>query len=308
MVNRVGWLLSGLLVAGLAGCASAAKRQAQADEQTRRAFAMNQVMAGEYYALWGNAPAATRAYARALEAAPPPDIAYVALNERAQAWTLLGDYDRALSDYSEAIKLGGALAPRRHEALVARGWLYELRGEPDRAFADLDQAIESDPKDVPAWVNRGVCRWLQERPEEALADFRQALALDPKNYAACLSAAILSGRAEGVEAVKAQVHRCARHAGDRARLPVAMRLLGGQASEGELLQWVNQLPNEGSRARQACELYFWSAEYVLLTGDTTGAETRLRAAIAAGPRDQPERQLAERELARLRPAPSPATP
>jgi tetratricopeptide (TPR) repeat protein len=57
-----------------------------------------------------------------------------------------GDNDRAIADFSQAIKLN----PKNVQAYVARGDVYSKKGDDDRAIADFTQAIQLDPKNANA--------------------------------------------------------------------------------------------------------------------------------------------------------------
>lgn len=65
----------------------------------------------------------------------------------------LGDNDRALQNYDQAI----ALDPNYAIAYVNRAVVHAQQGNYDRAIRDLDQAIALDPNDGLAYVNRGEC-------------------------------------------------------------------------------------------------------------------------------------------------------
>ena len=65
-------------------------------------------------------------------------VAHVA---RGLAWQAKGDLDRALADYTEAIRLN----PRDALAYNNRGLLWREKGDVDRAIADLTDAIRIDP-------------------------------------------------------------------------------------------------------------------------------------------------------------------
>jgi tetratricopeptide (TPR) repeat protein len=54
-------------------------------------------------------------------------------------------------------------------------------GDYDRAIADFTRAIEIDPKRTDAHVHRGFAYDALGREEDAIADFRRALALDPND-------------------------------------------------------------------------------------------------------------------------------
>ncbi len=51
----------------------------------------------------------------------------------------------------------------------------------EHALADLDQAVQLDPKDALAYVSRGVASSAKEAYDKAVADFDQAIQLDPKD-------------------------------------------------------------------------------------------------------------------------------
>jgi tetratricopeptide (TPR) repeat protein len=58
-------------------------------------------------------------------------------NNRGNVYAMQGDYDRAIADYDEAIRLDPALASAWHN----RGNAYARKGDADRAIADYNEAI-----------------------------------------------------------------------------------------------------------------------------------------------------------------------
>jgi len=66
-------------------------------------------------------------------------------------------------------------------ALVNRGTLHLVRGETDKAVADFTQAIKQDPVLASAYNDRGVALSSQHRQTEAIGDFSRALALKAGN-------------------------------------------------------------------------------------------------------------------------------
>ena len=46
---------------------------------------------------------------------------------------------------------------------------YRFKGDLDRAFADLDQAVGLDPKDAPAYANRGMIYQARDDLDHAIA-------------------------------------------------------------------------------------------------------------------------------------------
>jgi tetratricopeptide (TPR) repeat protein len=113
--------------------------------------------------------------------------------ERGRDYVAKGDYDRAIEQYNEALKLD----PNYAVAYYSRGVAYYSRGSAhlnnndydrankdyDRAIADYDEAIKLDPKYAAAYSSRGLARWNLRRDAEALAaakaDFNTAQSIDP---------------------------------------------------------------------------------------------------------------------------------
>jgi tetratricopeptide (TPR) repeat protein len=60
---------------------------------------------------------------------------------RGIAYKNKGQYDRAISDYDQAIKLN----PKYATAYYNRGWTYKNKGERDKAIADYRKALEINP-------------------------------------------------------------------------------------------------------------------------------------------------------------------
>ena len=88
-----------------------------------------------------------------------------------------GDYDKAIVEFTEAIRLD----PKDADAYHNRGLAYGKKGEHDNAIADFNEAIHLDPKDAGAYYNRGVSYQKKGDRDEAIADFTEAIRLDPKN-------------------------------------------------------------------------------------------------------------------------------
>jgi len=98
---------------------------------------------------------------------------------RGFAYDRKGQYDRAIEDYDQAIKLN----PNFVLAFVDRGDAYNSKHEYDRAIQDLDQAIKLDPNFAPAFYNRGNAYDSELEYDRAVRDYDQAIKLDP-NFAA----------------------------------------------------------------------------------------------------------------------------
>jgi len=99
---------------------------------------------------------------------------------RARAYNGKDDYDRGLYDSNEAIRLNKKLAM----GYFARGSSYYYGKEDyDRAIADFNEAIKLDPKFANAYTNRGIVFSDKNEYDRAIADFNEVIKLDPKAYA-----------------------------------------------------------------------------------------------------------------------------
>ena len=96
-----------------------------------------------------------------------------------------GDYDKALADYSEAIRLNPKLA----EAYDNRGNVYQNKGAHDKALqrphdkalADYDEAIRLNPAFTMAYNDRGYSHNAKGDHDQALADYAEAIRLKPNS-------------------------------------------------------------------------------------------------------------------------------
>ena len=88
-----------------------------------------------------------------------------------------GDLDRAIADYSEAIRLD----PKYVDAYDNRGDAWEVKGDLDRAIADYNEAIRLNPKYASSYFNRGVVREEKRSLQEAVADFETYSQLVPSD-------------------------------------------------------------------------------------------------------------------------------
>lgn len=130
-------------------------------------------------------------------------------SSRGIAYFRSGETDRAIADYTEALRLeptatetyyrrgralldknayaeaildfGQAIArnPRHPWARNGRAWALFTLGNLTAALEDADQAMAADSKYAPAYDTRAHIYEALGKREQAIADFRMALALDP---------------------------------------------------------------------------------------------------------------------------------
>jgi tetratricopeptide (TPR) repeat protein len=95
-----------------------------------------------------------------------------AFNNRGVGYRLKGDYDRAIADYNQAIKLNAKFA----SAYNNRGVAYDKKGDYDRAILDYDQAIKLRPS-AEGYFNRGNAQLGKAHYDRAIDDYNQAIKL-----------------------------------------------------------------------------------------------------------------------------------
>jgi tetratricopeptide (TPR) repeat protein len=113
--------------------------------------------------------------------------AAIAYNFRAVAWHDKYDLDRALADYSQAVRLD----PNYANAFNNRGIAWQANGDLDRAIADHSEAIRLDPKDESgAYRFRSIALRLKGEVDRAIADASEAIRLYPDYNAAYVARAL----------------------------------------------------------------------------------------------------------------------
>lgn len=120
----------------------------------------------------GNYEQAITDFSQAIELQPDLAEAY---NNRGIAYAGSGDLQQAIADYSKAIELQPGFA----EAHYNRGNAYAGSGDFGQALADFNKAIELQPDYAEAYTNRGAAYASSGDGERAIADFNQAIELQP---------------------------------------------------------------------------------------------------------------------------------
>jgi tetratricopeptide (TPR) repeat protein len=132
---------------------------------------------------------------------PRDALAYA---HRGRAYQEKGDFERALQDYDEAIRIASATEPgapvfvgplglRRFGGPPGppatpppaswyrnRGVLYAEKGDLDRALREFAEAVRLNPQDPLTYVDRGRTYKGLKDFDRAVADYGEAIRLDPK--------------------------------------------------------------------------------------------------------------------------------
>jgi tetratricopeptide (TPR) repeat protein len=136
------------------GATLAEKEPSPAEQQTRPSegyarSAQDLFNQGTAYLNQGEYDRAIANYAEAIRLDPKYAMAYM---KRAETYRLKSDFDRAVADSTEAIRLEPTLALAHYH----QGETNRLKGEYDKAIADATEAIRLDPKYAQAYAIRGV--------------------------------------------------------------------------------------------------------------------------------------------------------
>lgn len=105
---------------------------------------------------------------------------------RGSAYTKNKDYEHAIADFNEAIRLD----PQDAGAFLDRGILYKVEKDYARALADYDEALRLNPELTLAYYDRGNLYGTNKDYAHAIADFDEALRLNPQYVMALLHRSI----------------------------------------------------------------------------------------------------------------------
>jgi tetratricopeptide (TPR) repeat protein len=116
---------------------------------------------------------AIRTYSESIRLAPTAE----AYNDRGIAHFDKGQWDDAISDYTEAIRLD-----KNHgEAYNNRAWTQLKAGRASLALEDANAAVRLLPNRAYVWDTRGQVNEKLGNRAAAIRDLRKALELDPKS-------------------------------------------------------------------------------------------------------------------------------
>lgn len=96
--------------------------------------------------------------------------------KRGNAYSYIGEHDKAIKDYSEAIML----KPNYAKAYYNRGNVYRDKVDFDKAIADYTKAIELKPDYAEAYYNRGKIYVEKDAYNKAIKDFSSVIKFAPE--------------------------------------------------------------------------------------------------------------------------------
>ncbi|MCA6121780.1 caspase family protein [Bradyrhizobium sp. WSM 1704] len=108
-------------------------------------------------------------------------------NLRGSAYFDKGEYDIAISDFNDALRMGPPSGIIFHN----RGNAYRSKGDYAKAIADYDTAIKAGPKSAFSYQNRGSSKQALGDLAGALADINEAIRIDPSLPQPLISRAVI---------------------------------------------------------------------------------------------------------------------
>ncbi len=219
---------------------------------------------------------------------------------RAQAYAKKGDFDRAIGDYNSSIRINAEWdTAYRH-----LGDAYRAKGANDRAIADYTEAIRLNPSSHEAYRNRGVTYLLSGSLANALTDINKAAELDPKDPYNALWADIVGQRNNAPSRLTQITSKL-----DKTVWPAPIvRIFLGQATAKAALDATGR-PNKGLRnldtqRDRICEVNFYTGELALRRGATDEASRLFALAASDCSKTYDEWAAANAELKSLGAAPT----
>ncbi len=226
-------------------------------------------------------------YSEAIRLDPKYAIAH---NNRGVAYRDKGDFDGAIEDFSDAILLD----PKYAFAYGNRGVAYYDKKDLDRAIADYNDVILLDPKSAPAYRNRGLAYLYSGNLAKALADVSQASELDPKDAYSALWLAIVGQRNN----VSSRLPQATSQIDMTAWPAPVIRMFLGQMTPAAVLAAADD-PDPTKKKGQVCVAYFFSGELALRQGAKDEAARLFRLAASDCPKDFMQWGAANQELKAL---------
>ncbi|HEY2136081.1 MAG TPA: tetratricopeptide repeat protein [Xanthobacteraceae bacterium] len=164
-------------------------RVAEDHGESARVRGIAYVGRGLAWATKGDDDRAMADFTAAIRLNPKDSLAY---NNRAIAWRDKGNPDRAIADFTQAIRLSALphsdLPGTGHVNIYSnRGLAWAAKGDLTRALADFDESIRQDRFDPEAYWRRARLYVTKHDLDHAIADMSETIRLDPARADAYLA-------------------------------------------------------------------------------------------------------------------------
>ena len=215
-------------------------------------------------------------------------------NNRGKAWGITGQYDKAIADFDEAIRLNPQDAP----TYGIRGYASYRKGDYDRAIADYGEAIRLNPLRAEYHLVRGYTQFWLGRFAASLPDLTESLRLKPNQSYAIIWRYLAQSRSGESELAKNELSEKLGPL-DKAKWPAPIiDFLLGKSDPDALLKAAEH-PDAETRRGQVCEAEFYVGEWHLLNLRLKEAGDLLTRAQKSCPKTFVEYDGAVAELGRM---------
>lgn len=134
-------------------------------------------------------------------------------NLRGVAFLALGNAEKALKDFNQAIKLDD----KNYKYFYNRGNVYRQTSQLQDALTDYDKAIILNETIADLYTNKGAVLVLMSRNKEALATLNKSISLNPSDKNALFNRGQIHYLAEDFDKAIADLHHCVELAPDLAK-------------------------------------------------------------------------------------------
>ena len=215
--------------------------------------------------------------------------ANLAYGKRAEAYLEKGDFDAAILDITQVMKL----YPSNLSVYSLRALAYLQKGDFERAIADYAR-VTDDPKSPPFfryYRARGIAYLTAGSLPEALRDLNRSIELNPKDSRTALWLEVVARRSRlpsRLAETEAQL--------DMTKWPApVVRLFLGNVTREQVLMAADDGDAKGRDSR-ICQANFFGGELAMQRGTREEAVRLLRLAAADCPNNLAERAAAKAEL------------
>ena len=212
---------------------------------------------------------------------------------RGNAYGRKGDYDRAIQDYDQAIRLN----PNYANAFNNRGNAYRNKQDYDRALADYEAAARIDPK-VARHRSMGHSLFYLGRIVESAKVMEQAVKAAPQDMYAIFWRYMAQAKSGDVQVASREFGENAAQLKESGWPAPVIDFYVGKIEE-KAMYAAAENPDLKKNGEQLCEANFYTAEAKLLKGATEEAIPLLRAAEEDCPPTFYEAHGARAELKQL---------
>jgi tetratricopeptide (TPR) repeat protein len=180
---------------------------------------------------------------------------------RGEAYVQKEEWDKAIADFTEAIRLD----PEDAQYWCFRGRAYQRKGELDSAIADYSEAARLTPKDIHPYLYRYSAHEKKGEVEKAIGDLDAAIAIDPR-CAVCYEARGMlrlahGGPAQGIADLRAALQYYPEHVGAKFEPWHKAKVAASDLEYGEeqVQQLLRDRPAMAKFGEDAAPLRQWAA-------------------------------------------------